>query len=325
MMDLVEVAPRVHACIRPDRGLGWSNSGLVATGGGLVVDSFYDLPSTRALADLYATVLPEAPRRLLNTHHNGDHCWGNQVFEGAEIIGHRLCAENMFREVGPEVITAMCQSDDLPPFLEHLAEGYREFDFEGITLTPPTTFVEERMDLGLDEIRVELHHVGPAHTGGDVVAWLPDEGVLFCGDILFNQCTPIGWDGTFDGWIGALERLIAWAPETVVPGHGPLCGVEGLAGMRDYLVYVRDESREHWEAGRTVLEACRRIDLGPYAAWNEPWRLPSQVARAYRELDGIAWDEPFDVLAVFSDVDELRREMLGSAEAGSGEAGSAEP
>ncbi len=309
-LELTEVSRGVYACIRPDEGLGWSNSGFVSSGGGLVVDTFYDLPTTRHLAALYATVVPDPPARVLNTHHNGDHCWGNQVFDGAELIGHRLCAERMPQEIAPEALVMLCAAEDLPPHLEMLAEAFRRFDFEGITLRPPTTLIEDRMDLDLGDVAVELHHVGPAHTGGDVVAWLPERGVVFCGDVLFHRCTPIAWDGTFDGWIGALERIAAWEPDVVVPGHGPICGVDGLMGLRDYLVYVRDEARTHWEAGRSVLEASQRIDLGTFAEWTEPWRLPSSVARAYRELDGVEWDAPFDVTQVFEMIYELRTEML---------------
>jgi hypothetical protein len=107
-----------------------------------------------------------------------------------------------------------------------------------------------------------------------------------------------------------MRSSAAWQPETVVPGHGPICGVDGLLALRDYLVFVRDESRVHWAAGRSVLEASLRIDLGVFAEWNEPWRLPSSVARAYREFDGEAWDATFDVLGVFEMIYELRTEML---------------
>ncbi|HXF67565.1 MAG TPA: MBL fold metallo-hydrolase, partial [Burkholderiales bacterium] len=97
-MELRPIARDVFACLQEDRGLGCSNSGLVARGGGLVIDTFWDLPHTRAMLDLYAGVLPEPARRVVNTHHNGDHCWGNQLFEGAEILGHRRCAAGMQKE-----------------------------------------------------------------------------------------------------------------------------------------------------------------------------------------------------------------------------------
>ena len=115
-MELVQLGDRTYACEQEDRGLGWSNSGFVASGGGFVIDTLYDLPLTRKMIDLYASVHPEPAARLMNTHHNGDHCWGNQLFAGAEIIGHRGCAERfeMFQPAAAEAIRTM----DDPP--EHL-------------------------------------------------------------------------------------------------------------------------------------------------------------------------------------------------------------
>ena len=94
-MELRSIAPDVYACLQEDRGLGCSNSGLIDRGGGLVVDTFWDLPHTREMMRLYGDVWRAPAERVVNTHHNGDHCWGNQLFAGAEIIGHRLCAEAM--------------------------------------------------------------------------------------------------------------------------------------------------------------------------------------------------------------------------------------
>lgn len=314
----------VWACLQVRPGLGWSNSGLVEADGGFAVDTFYDLPLTRGLIEQYASVLGDGavPRRLLNTHHNGDHCWGNQLFAeaGSEIIGHRECAARVGHDLDPKLAVALQDAEpgSLPPHLEALAKDYRHFDFHGVEPTPPTTLLDGdgRVDLG--EVPVELLFVGPAHTAGDVVAWLPDQGVLFTGDVLFHQCTPIGWEGTFAQWIGSLEGLEALQPEVVVPGHGPVCGVEGLAAEREYLTYVRAEAAEHHAAGRTPWEAAQRIELGPYAEWEEPWRLPFQVHRAYRELEGGAWDDTGDVPEIMGEVFRLRGEMLaGSAGRGS--------
>ena len=88
-MELVQLAEGVYACEQEDRGLGWSNSGFVARGGGFVVDTLYDLPLTRQMLDLYASVHPAPAARLVNTHHNGDHCWGNQLFAGAASSSRR--------------------------------------------------------------------------------------------------------------------------------------------------------------------------------------------------------------------------------------------
>jgi glyoxylase-like metal-dependent hydrolase (beta-lactamase superfamily II) len=166
--------------------------------------------------------------------------------------------------------------------------------------------MDDRLVLDLDGLRVELVYVGPAHTAGDVIVHLPEARVVFTGDVLFRLCTPIGWDGTFDAWIAALDAIVALAPEVIVPGHGPLCGVEGPREMRDYLVYVRGEARRLFDAGVPVVEAAKRIDLGPYAGWTEPERIVFQVERAYRELRGEPYDTPLDVNVLFAGMHAVR-------------------
>jgi glyoxylase-like metal-dependent hydrolase (beta-lactamase superfamily II) len=148
--------------------------------------------------------------------------------------------------------------------------------------------------------------MGPAHTAGDVVVHLPGSRVLFTGDLLFRLCTPLGWDGTYAGWIGACDRMIALAPEVVVPGHGPLTDLEGLREFRAYLQYVRGESKTFFEQGLSELEAAKRIDLGPYADWTQPERLVFNVNRAYRELRGGTADEPANAIELMDRACELR-------------------
>jgi glyoxylase-like metal-dependent hydrolase (beta-lactamase superfamily II) len=305
-MELKKLGTDVYACLQPDRGLGWSNSGLINRGGGLVIDTFWDLPRTRELIATYAGVWKTQARRVVNTHNNGDHCWGNQLFRDAEIIGHRLCAENMTKE-SPELLQAikgMAENDD--PAIAALAKALGPWDFTGIEITPPTTLVEDDLTLDLDGILAHLIYVGPAHTAGDVIVHLPEERVVFAGDILFRNCTPIGWEGSFDRWSRALDEIVALEPETIVPGHGPLCGVEGPREMKAYLQYVRSESKRFFDAGLSTFEAARKIDLGPYADWTEPQRIVFNVERAYREFRGEPVDAPIDAQKIFQAMFKLR-------------------
>lgn len=307
-LALRRLSAHAYAAEQPRTGTGWSNSGLVAAGGGLVVDSLYDVPLTRQLAALYAEVHPDPPGRVVNTHHNGDHCWGNQVFEGAEIIAHRGCAER-FADFAPERAEAIRTMEDPPEALRSIHEEWADFDFSEVVLTPPTRVVDGDLTFELDGLAVELLHVGPAHTEGDLVVHLVDEHVVFMGDVLFHNCTPIGWEGSTDRWIEAIRRVEALAPDHVVPGHGPVCGIEGLQAARRYLEDVRDASRAGWEQGLSVLDCCATIDLGEYARWDEPWRLAANVHRVYRECAGAAWDAPFDSGEVMRDVAELKRRL----------------
>jgi len=307
-MKLHELAPDVYACLQPDQGLGWSNSGLINRGGGLVVDTFWDLPHTRDLIAQYARVWKAPAQRVLNTHHNGDHCWGNQLFAGAEIIGHRLCAASFGKEHPStmQAVKGLASSSD--PALAGFAQALEAYDFSGIELTPPTRLMEDRLDLDLDGVRVELLYVGPAHTAGDVIAHLPAQRIVFTGDVLFRLCTPIGWEGTFAKWTAALDRIVALDPAVIVPGHGPLCGVEGPREMKAYLEYVQREAKQYFDAGVSVEDAARRIDLGPYAGWTEPQRILFNVARAYRELRGEPYDAPVDAGSMLRAMFALRSE-----------------
>lgn len=306
-MELREISPDVYACLQKDEGLGTSNSGLVNRGGGLVVDTFWDLPHTREMIAQYARVWTAPARRVVNTHHNGDHCWGNQLFEGAEIIGHRMCAASFGKDAPPDflqMIRNAGSSDD--PAIADFARKLARWDFEGVRLTPPTTVFDDDLSLDLDGIPVHLIYVGPAHTLGDVIVHLPEAGIVFTGDVLFRLCTPIGWEGTTDRWIAALDEIVALDPKVIVPGHGPLCGVEGPKEMKAYLQYVRGESRRHFDAGLSALEAAKKIDPGPYAGWTEPERLLFNVERAYREFRGQPLDAPFDAMGIFRGMIELR-------------------
>jgi glyoxylase-like metal-dependent hydrolase (beta-lactamase superfamily II) len=202
-----------------------------------------------------------------------------------------------------QAVRGMADSDD--PALAAFARRLADWDFAGIELRPPTTLVDDRLDLDVGGIAVELHYVGPAHTQGDLIVHLPEQHVVFTGDVLFRLCTPIGWEGTFANWRAALDRIVALAPETIVPGHGPICGVEGPREMRAYLDYVERESKAAFAAGLSEIEAAKRIDLGPYAGWTEPERLVFNVARAYRECRGEPWDASIDVMAAMRGMAEL--------------------
>lgn len=305
-----QLTDHVFAAEQTRLGTGWSNSGLVAAGPGLVVDSLYDVRLTRELASLYAEVFPQAPGVLVNTHHNGDHCWGNQVFEGAEIIAHEGCARR-FSDFPPERAEMIRTLVDPPESMRSIHEEWADFDFSEVVLTPPTTVISGDHSIDLGALQVDLLHVGPAHTEGDLVVHVPEEGVVLMGDVLFNRCAPIGWEGSTNAWIAALRRVEDLDPQYVVPGHGPVCDLDGLVEARRYFEAVQSHAQASWAAGKSVLDCCAGIDLGPWITWDEPWRLAANVHRIYRECTGAEWNTPFDAGTVMADVEELRRRLEG--------------
>lgn len=309
---LEDLGGGLFAYLQPDGSWGLSNAGLVCDGDeSLLIDTLYDLPLTQRMLDTMVSATPAAQQidTLVNTHANGDHCYGNELVGDARIIASKASAEEM-NEVTPETMRALLEgAAELGEAGEFLRRAFGAFDFEGITLTPPTETFEGRLDLQVGDRRVELIEVGPAHTRGDVILHVPDARVIFTGDILFIDGTPIMWEGPVANWIDACERIVALDPEVVVPGHGPLTDTRGALAVRDYLVYVRDETRKRFEAGLTAREAAVDIQLGDYSAWLDSERIAVNVHTLYREF-GDSSPAP-GPLALFELMAELARERRG--------------
>ncbi|MCX5852076.1 MAG: MBL fold metallo-hydrolase [Deltaproteobacteria bacterium] len=306
-LGLVKLSERSYGYMQKDEGLGWSNAGvIVGADEAILIDTLFDLPLTRKMLDEIARRVGKPIKRLVNTHHNGDHFWGNQLVTGAEIIGHRLFRSEMIK-MPPEMTQIIRSLPSDIPAAEMLKKAMAPFDFSGIKLTPPTLVFDHQLTLYLDDREVELIHVGPAHTSTDVIVFFPEEKVLYAGDIIFRLCTPIGWEGTYDNWIAALNRILKLRPEKIVPGHGPLCGIEGVVEMREYFMYVHSEAKRCFEREMTMTEAAKSIDPGPYANWTEPERIVSNVARAYREFRGEPYDAPVDPIELANLMAEIRQ------------------
>ena len=284
-----EVADGVHAWLQPDGDWGLSNAGYVARGGeGLLVDTLFDLHLTREMLDALRPLTDRAPiGTVVNTHANGDHCYGNSLLPGTRVVASAAAAREM-DEMPPAALAGLKELAGEPGadpvFAAWVEHAFGPYDFAGVELDPPTDTFTGTLSLPVGDGRVDLIEVGPAHTAGDVIAHVPDAGVVFTGDILFHQGTPIMWAGPIDNWIAACDRIVALAPTVVVPGHGPLTDAAGVAHTRDYLTFVRDEVTARHGAGMTYLEAANDIDLGHYAELEAFGRIVVTAHAMYRTL-----------------------------------------
>jgi cyclase len=280
-----EVAPRTYAYVQGDGGWGLSNAGLVVGDGeALLVDTFFDLGHTRRLLD----ALPVPPTVVVNTHFNGDHCWGNELVGDVPIWSHRACREQLLAGPRPEFLAGLVGADPGgDPTLSYLKQAFARFDFNGITLTPPTEVFEgSSHSLDVGGRAVVLFHYGPAHTLGDCVVWVPDEGALFTGDLLFLEVCPLVWDGTVTNWLRAIDSMLALEPLVVIPGHGRVCDADGLRALAGYFNLLADQGRALHDAGVPADEALERLELGAYASWVDIERTALNLRQVYRELDG---------------------------------------
>ncbi len=285
---LHELGDGLYAYLQPNGGWGWSNAGLIAdAGGSLLVDTLFDLRLTRDMLDAMAPITDRSPiGQAVNTHGNGDHWFGNELLpDGIPIIASAATIEDM-RAAPPAAVHMLFNQVDLGPEFDAFAErAMRKFDFSSVSERLPTESFEGRHELRVGDRDVNLIELGPAHTHGDTIAHVPDAGVVFTGDILFIEGTPIMWAGPVSNWLTACDRIIELGARTIVPGHGPVTDESGVRDVQRYLTYVRDEARQRFDAGVDDEAAADEIDIGAFRDWGDPERIAANVATLYREFD----------------------------------------
>ncbi|GAA3378197.1 MBL fold metallo-hydrolase [Streptomyces sannanensis] len=282
----VQLAPDAHAYVQPDGGWCLNNAGFVSDGARtLLVDTAATERRTHMLREAILTAGMPLPDVVVNTHHHGDHTYGNSVFTPhATVIGHDACRSEVF-DAGRQL---------------HMV--WPQTDFGAIRITAPTLTFSDRITVHVGETEVRLVHPGVAHTRGDSVVWLPQRRIVFTGDLIFNGGTPFVFMGSLRGSLRALDVLRELGAETVVPGHGPVTDASVFDATERYLRYVAEVAEAGHAKGLTPLEAAQSADLGEFAELRESERLVANLHRAYAELEGLPEGSPLDPLAAFGDM-----------------------
>jgi cyclase len=305
---LQEVGDGLYAYLQPDGGWGWSNAGLVADGDStLLIDTLYDLALTEQMLQAMRRAVPAAGRidTLVNTHANGDHCYGNQLVGGARIVASERTAAEM-TDLPPAAMAALIeQAPAMGELGAFFLDCFGAFDFDGIELALPQETFAGELSMRVGERELRLIEVGPAHTRGDTLVHAPSERVLFSGDILFSEAHPIAWAGPVSNWIAACDRILAMDVAVIVPGHGPVAGPDAVRELKAYFEYLYEEARDRHAEGMTALQAARSISLGRWVDWRQRERLVVNVANIYRELSGDP--EPLNPLSAFEQMAEMAR------------------
>lgn len=291
-------------------GWGFSNAGLITSNGAsLLVDTLYDLELTANMLRAMRRASPAAAQldSLVNTHANGDHCWGNQLVGSANIISSRAAAQEMLElspqrmhtlvslsraivKLGPLATTplrllgrlGLSRAAAMAEAAPFVVDSFGAFDFASISLRVPDTTFDKRLVLQVGDKEVQLIEVGPAHTKGDVIVYVPADRVVFTGDILFVGSHPIVWDGPIDNWVAACDAILALDVDVVVPGHGPLTDKRGVQETKDYWLRIQKAAGEV-EPSQGSLERIVEGLLGKQS-WRESERLVVNVEQALREL-----------------------------------------
>lgn len=284
---LDEVAPGIYSYVQPDGTWFINNTGFIVGSKAVIsIDSTSTERRNLAYIDAIRSVTDNPVRMLVNTHHHADHTHGNYLFPDATILSHESCREVMMAAGIPDYSAVFPGVD----------WGDLTFRAPDLTFTGSTT-------LHLDDLTIELSDLGyMAHTDGDIMAWVPDRGVLFTGDLIFHGGTPFALFGSLQGTLDALDVIESYGATAVVPGHGPSFAGEDIAGVLDeqraYLRFVQATAAEGVASGRSPLEQAMVTDLGDFGALTDTERLAGNLHVGYRESGDAGYEWPGTAVAI---------------------------
>ena len=208
-----------------------SNAAFVVTPAGVVVIDALGSPALakRLVAEI-AKITPQPITHVIVTHYHADHIYGLQTFKalGARLVAHRAALAYLNSETAR--LRLQVSREELAPWVD-----------ANTHLTVADEWLEGPKVLTVGGVRFEINPVGPAHTPEDLVVYLPSEKVLFAGDLVFRSRVPYVGQADSRHWITALDSLLKFDTQVIVPGHGALSSEarKDMQLTRDYLTYLR--------------------------------------------------------------------------------------
>ncbi|WP_051852820.1 MBL fold metallo-hydrolase [Streptomyces aureocirculatus] len=264
---------------------------LVSGASAALIDTPYDEAMTRALQAAAAKVLPPGTSidTVINTHPNGDHTFGNAYFPDARIITSATNARHLCHEPAPaDMHRLVTGSDPGTPLGWYAREKFGHYKYTDLTVTPPTHTFHGNLGVKVGSMGVQLIEVGPAHTAGDVVAWIEPGAVAVAGDVVFQGEHPAHWHGPLSHVVAAVDAILKLNPQVIIPGHGRPMSAAEVQAHRGYLTDLESLIHRHHREGREAYEAaCRIIDSGFHADLGSAERIAIVTAVEYADLDGL--------------------------------------
>jgi phosphoglycerate dehydrogenase-like enzyme/glyoxylase-like metal-dependent hydrolase (beta-lactamase superfamily II) len=285
--DVKEVAPgvffRYSAISATDKNVvfgGSNNIWVVFREYVVVIDANFPQGAEEVVEAVKKTT-DKPIRYVFDTHHHGDHAYGNAVFDklGAGIIATANCAK-LLRINGPKEFADAGKGPN----------GRK--DVAASTLKVPNVIFDDKLVLDDGAQRIEFLFLGHAHTAGDGFAYLPKQKILCTGDACVNGAFNFLGHSDTASWIRVLEKAQQLDVTTICPGHGPMAGKDLLETQKRYFIDLRDLVKKGIDAGKTGEEIAKDIDLPWYKDWTGVQPTGPNVQYVFDELTGRAapWD-----------------------------------
>lgn len=296
---LYELRPDTYAWMVPNGSWGETNLGLIRCGDqSVLIDTCWDLHFMREMLVHSATVIERAPiSHVINTHADGDHCWGNQLFADRVVTSTQASARQIHQHPPAQLRALQWGSKlfqrlpigDVDALGRYMGDMLRPYRFGGVKVMAANQTFSGTATIEVNGVVLRLMEVGPAHTDGDCIVHVPERQVVYTGDILFVGVTPVAWAGPVSRIVSALEQVKALHSEVIVPGHGPLATLADVQSQIDYWDWLQSSLEPMARAGMPPEPASRHclqsegFKDSPFAAWIAPERLFTSACTLYRE------------------------------------------
>lgn len=295
---LYRLSSGCYSWMVPNGSWGETNIGLIdCDGKSVLVDTCWDLKFTQELLETADPILRKSPvETVVNTHADGDHCWGNQLFKDKEIIATNACIKQMHHH-NPKAMMGMKKARGALRYMpvknvdklgHYMGTMFSPYDFGPITITDPNKGFSGSHEFTVNGVDIVVSEVGPGHTDGDAIVYVPSQKVAYAGDILFIGITPVMWAGPVENLVAGIEKIQSLGAETIVPGHGPMATPETIQQVKDYWHFAHEEIHARYQQDKEPAVAAmevlhsREFKATPFAHWDSPERMVTNAYTLYR-------------------------------------------
>jgi glyoxylase-like metal-dependent hydrolase (beta-lactamase superfamily II) len=272
--EIVELTNGVYARLHE----GLTNAGiLIGDDSVLIIDSLRVPSFARDLIQDVRHLTDKPIKFVVDTHSHWDHSWGNEEFPDSTIIGHANCR------------TEMLDLEARARWMDRVVSANESWSEEAktVNVTPPSITFDTQMSLHFGGRQLNLIYLGRAHTSGDIFIHLPDDNLVFTGDVAQDGGVPFMLDGYLKDWVETDNRLVDLPVERFVSGHGPVGQHAALLEARDF-IYSLVGGAEHAIADgqdeTTTAKSVTESMSERFGGWRGFDRVHDSVAFAHRQL-----------------------------------------
>jgi glyoxylase-like metal-dependent hydrolase (beta-lactamase superfamily II) len=274
--EIIELTNGVFARLHE----GLTNAGIIVGDSGVLVIDSLRVPSfARALIDDVRRLSDKPVRYVVDTHSHWDHSWGNEKFPDSTIVGHANCRREM---LDPEITIRWREK------VVGAGDPWSE-EAKSVQITPPEITFDQTLHLDFAGRSIDLHWLGRAHTSGDLFVHLPQERLLFTGDVAQDGGVPFMGDGYMPDWPSTDARLLELDAERFVAGHGPVGERPALVEARAFIVALVTGAEAAVASGQDEATAMAGVTAAMrdrFGEWRNFDRVGEGVAHAYRQIAG---------------------------------------